>query len=223
MHQIIIDGYNLLFQSGFNARDLDEGRTLVDAISEMLNGFKEVPYKLKKKMIFVFDGNQIASENPKKQRLLGFRLIFTVPGKSADQKIVEMVRKSDNPKGIFVVSDDKASLEELEFNLDLLLCTASGKINWEPLLNTLKKKAVFILVGFQDLELNSTDLVAHQLSITGSFIGSRATMQEMFSFAQSHGIKPAIETMPMSKVNEALQRVKENKARYRIVLVNNIY
>ena len=89
------------------------------------------------------------------------------------------------------------------------------------IINTLKKNGRFILVGFQDLELNSTDFVAHQLSITGSFIGSRTTMQEMFSFAQSHGIKPAIETMPMSKVNEALQRVKENKARYRIVLVNN--
>ncbi|MCG9479889.1 MAG: NAD(P)-dependent alcohol dehydrogenase [Actinomycetia bacterium] len=121
----------------------------------------------------------------------------------------------------FIVSDDQASLNQLEFIFDLLLCTASGKINWEALLNTLKKKGKFILVGFQDLELNSTDLVAHQLSITGSFIGSRTTMQEMFLFAQAHGIKPAIEMMPMSKVNEALQRVKENKARYRIVLVND--
>ena len=27
--------------------------------------------------------------------------------------------------------------------------------------------------------------------------------------------------MPMAQVNEAIQKVKENKARYRIVLVNN--
>ena len=121
----------------------------------------------------------------------------------------------------FVVSEDQASLEQLEDNFDLMLCTASGKINWEVLLNTLKKNGRFVLVGFQDLELNSTDLVAHQLSINGSFIGNRATMKEMFSFVQTQGIKPVIEMMPMSKVNEALQRVKENKARYRIVLVNN--
>jgi uncharacterized zinc-type alcohol dehydrogenase-like protein len=45
-------------------------------------------------------------------------------------------------------------------------------------------------------------------------------MRAMLSFAQEHGIKPVVELMPMSQVNAALQRVKENKARYRIVLVN---
>jgi len=65
-----------------------------------------------------------------------------------------------------------------------------------------------------------SSLVAHQQSITGSFIGNRAMMRETLSFAQEHGIKPKIELMPMAKVNEAIQRVKENKARYRIVLVN---
>jgi FAD/FMN-containing dehydrogenase len=43
----------------------------------------------------------------------------------------------------------------------------------------------------------------------------------MLSFAQAHGIKPWIELMPMSKVNEAIERVKQNKARYRIVLFND--
>ena len=120
----------------------------------------------------------------------------------------------------FIVSHDMVSLEKIEYCFDLVLCTASGKINWEALLRTLKKNGRLILVGFQDLELNSTDLVAHQLSITGSFIGSRSRMKEMFSFAQSHKIDPAIEIMPMSKINDALQKVKENRARYRIVLVN---
>jgi len=119
----------------------------------------------------------------------------------------------------FVVSDH-ASLRELEFTFDLLLCTASGKIDWGPLLSTLKKDGKLILVGFPDVAFNPTDVVAHQLSIIGSFLGNRARMREMLSFAHAHGITPAIEQMPMSQVNEALQRVRENKARYRIVLVN---
>jgi len=119
----------------------------------------------------------------------------------------------------FVVSD-QASLRELEFTFDLLLCTASGKIDWGPLLSTLKKDGKLILVGFPDVAFNPTDVVAHQLSIIGSFLGNRARMREMLSFAHAHGITPAIEQMPMSQVNEALQRVRDNKARYRIVLVN---
>jgi len=121
----------------------------------------------------------------------------------------------------FMVSSDEAILQESEFSFDLLFCTASNKINWRLLLNTLKKNGSFILVGFPDVEFNSTDLVAHQLSITGSFIGNRATMREMLSFAQEHDIIPKVELMSMSEVNEAILKVKENKARYRIVLVNN--
>ncbi|MFW9910383.1 MAG: NAD(P)-dependent alcohol dehydrogenase [Candidatus Thorarchaeota archaeon] len=121
----------------------------------------------------------------------------------------------------FIVSNNNDSLRQAAFSFDYLLCTASDKINWEMLLNTLKKNGRLILVGFPDVEFNSTDLVAHQLSITGSFLGNRATMPEMLSFAQEHGIVPKVELMPMTEVNNAIRKVKENKARYRIVLVNN--
>lgn len=121
----------------------------------------------------------------------------------------------------FVVSNDKATLRQLEFGFDLLLCTAHGDIDWEALLTILKKRGKLVLIGFPNVALNPTDLVVHELSITGSFVGNRVTMKEMLSFAQAHGIKPWIELMPMSQVNEAIERVKQNKARYRIVLVND--
>ena len=122
----------------------------------------------------------------------------------------------------FIVSNDQTTLRKHNFSFDLLLCTTNSKINWEALLMTLKNNGKFVLLGFPDISLNSTDLVVHQLSIIGSFIGNRAGMQEMLSFAQLHSITPLIEMMPMSRVNEAIQRVKENKARYRIVLVNDM-
>lgn len=120
----------------------------------------------------------------------------------------------------FVVSDDKTSFQKLEFSYDLLLCTAHGNINWEWLLMILKKRGKLIVVGFPDVAFNSTDLVVHELSITGSFLSNRATMKEMLYFAEEHSIKPQVELMPMSKVNEAIERVKQNKVRYRIVLIN---
>lgn len=122
----------------------------------------------------------------------------------------------------FIASDDKASLREHEFGFDMLLCTAHGEIHWEPLLEILKKRGKIVLVGFPRMKFNPTDLVAHELSITGSFMGNRATMKEMLSFSKKHNIKPLIELMPMSQINEAIQKVKENKVRYRIVLVNDL-
>jgi uncharacterized zinc-type alcohol dehydrogenase-like protein len=79
-----------------------------------------------------------------------------------------------------------------------------------------------VLLGFPDVTFNSTDLVVHELVLTGSILGNPPTMRRMLAFAQEHKITPAVELMPMSQVNEALKRVKENKARYRIVLVNDL-
>ena len=47
-------------------------------------------------------------------------------------------------------------------------------------------------------------------------------MREMLSFAQEHGVTPRIEQLPMADVNDAIRRLKENRARYRIVLSNDM-
>ena len=121
----------------------------------------------------------------------------------------------------FLLSNDRGSMQQVEYGYDLLFCTANNGINWFHLLMSLKKRGKLVMLGFPDIELNSTNLVAHELTITGSLIGNPTNMRAMLSFAQKHNIKPMVELMPMSQVNTALQIVKENKARYRIVLVND--
>jgi alcohol/geraniol dehydrogenase (NADP+) len=119
----------------------------------------------------------------------------------------------------FLSSDRPVYLQHL-FYYDLLLCTATGKLPWNVLLNTPKKRGRIILVSFPDMGMNPTDLVAHELSISGSFIGNHDTMREMLAFTQANEIVPMVEIMPMSQVNQAIDRVMDNKVRYRIVLVN---
>jgi uncharacterized zinc-type alcohol dehydrogenase-like protein len=43
----------------------------------------------------------------------------------------------------------------------------------------------------------------------------------MLAFAEERGIRPMVEVMPMSQVNEAIKRLRDGKAHYRIVLVND--
>jgi len=121
----------------------------------------------------------------------------------------------------FICTTEKDAFAHRGETFDLLFCTAHGSIRWNRLLDCIKKRGKLILMGFPDVALNPTDLVVHELTIQGSFIGNRVQMREMLAFAQQHQIRPVIETMPMSKVNEAIERIRDNKARYRIVLVND--
>jgi uncharacterized zinc-type alcohol dehydrogenase-like protein len=120
----------------------------------------------------------------------------------------------------FLDVNDEAGLQQVSSCYDLMICTANSGIRWEALLRALKRRGKLILLGFPDVAFNSTDLVAHELSIAGSLIGNPGTMREMLAFAQQHGITPLVELMPMSQVNEGIQKLRENRARYRIVLVN---
>ena len=122
----------------------------------------------------------------------------------------------------FIVGD-LAGFRSIEDRLDLLLCTVHGETTkWERLMLPLRRNVGrLVLVGFPQISLDPEELVVRQLSITGSLLGSRATMCEMLAFAHEHRIAPAIELMPMSSVNEAIQRLKENRVRYRVVLVND--
>lgn len=44
----------------------------------------------------------------------------------------------------------------------------------------------------------------------------------MLDFCARHAVAPVIEKFPLSKVNEALDHLRGGKARYRIVLENDL-
>ena len=63
-------------------------------------------------------------------------------------------------------------------------------------------------------------LISGIRTITGSPIGSPHKLREMMGVAARHGVKAQTETFPMAKANEASEKVKKNKVRYRAVLAN---
>jgi uncharacterized zinc-type alcohol dehydrogenase-like protein len=146
------------------------------------------------------------------------RCDVTVISSSPEKKEVAMKYGADS----FIDSGNRTQMASAEHTFDLLLCTASGGTDWDMLLETLKWRGKVVLVGFPNISFNTTPLVVHELTIAGSFLGTRAAMKEMLEFAHAHGIRPETELMPMSRVNEAVERVKAGKARYRIVLVNEL-
>ena len=129
----------------------------------------------------------------------------------------------------FIVTSDRAAMRQAEYAFDALLCTAPIGNAWGPLFMTVKKNGTVVLPAFSPVELRLAsgeeisplvDLVAHQLSIAGSFLGNHHDITDMLDFAHRHEITPLIETMPMSQVNKAIEMVRQNTPRYRIVLTN---
>jgi len=106
--------------------------------------------------------------------------------------------------------------------LDFLLCTVPARLDWISYLQVLKPGGTLCLVGAPPglLQFPASLLLTHQRAVCGSDIGSPGAMREMLAFAASHDIAAQVETLPMAKVNDALDRVRANRVRYRMVLVN---
>jgi uncharacterized zinc-type alcohol dehydrogenase-like protein len=105
---------------------------------------------------------------------------------------------------------------------DFLLCTVPARLDWIAYLQTLKPNGTLCLVGAPPglLQIPAAPLLKGQRAICGSDIGSPAEIREMLAFAAEHAIAAQIEIAPMVEANSAMQRVRDNRVRYRMVLTN---
>jgi len=120
----------------------------------------------------------------------------------------------------FVLSQDEQEIEKRKSTLDFLLCTIHVDQNWSDYLDLLRPTGNLCFVGVppQALNVTAVSLIDGGKSVSGSYIGNRQRMREMLSFAALHGIEAQVEVCPLIEVNEAIKKVRNNQARYRMVL-----
>ncbi|MEW4454209.1 NAD(P)-dependent alcohol dehydrogenase [Bremerella sp. JC817] len=123
----------------------------------------------------------------------------------------------------FLNSKDDDALSAAAGKFDMVLVTVNVMLDWDAYVNLLKPGGRLHIVGaIPKIEATWFPVIAGERTIGGSPIGSPALAGQMLDFSGRHAIAPIIEEMPMSKVNDALEHLKSGKARYRIVLKNDL-
>jgi len=122
----------------------------------------------------------------------------------------------------FVNTTDSAVLEKLAGYFDMILVTVNVALDWDAYIGALSPKGKLHIVGAApSVEATVFPMILGQRSFGGSPLGSPATMASMLEFAARHDIEPVTEAFPMSKVNDALEKLREGKPGYRLVLEND--
>ena len=119
-----------------------------------------------------------------------------------------------------VSSRDPGAIKKLAGAFDLLLVTVNVPLDWDALIASLSPNGRLHVVGIvvEPIPVHVVPLIMGQKSLSGSPIGSPVGIGTMLDFAARHGITPQTEHLPMSRINEAFERLGAGKARYRIVL-----
>lgn len=119
-------------------------------------------------------------------------------------------------------SRDPEALEAAAGQFDFIISTVNVALDWNAWIQTLKPRGRLHFVGatMEPLDVAVFPLLAGQRSISGSPVGSPASISTMLEFARRHDIRPQVECYPMDEINAAFDHLKSGKARYRIVLTN---
>lgn len=118
-----------------------------------------------------------------------------------------------------VLTNDKAQLKACP-KLDIIIDTASGKHDVNRYLSLLRKDGSLVIVGLpaEPLEVGARFLVHGRKSFSGSNIGGIAETEEMLQFCYEHGIVSDAEVLPVSRANEAMERLERGDVKYRFVI-----
>jgi uncharacterized zinc-type alcohol dehydrogenase-like protein len=123
----------------------------------------------------------------------------------------------------FVNSRDPEALANLANSFDMILVAVNVALDWDGYINALRPKGKLHIVGAApSVSAIVFPLIIGQKSIGGSPLGSPATISTMLEFAVRHGIEPVTESYPMSKVNDAMEKLRSGAPRYRLVLQNDL-
>ena len=122
----------------------------------------------------------------------------------------------------FIDARDTAAMEKAANSCDFIISTASADLNWASYLNVLKPKGKLCIVGVpqNDMRLPAFPLILGRKTVFGSPVGGPSLIREMLEFSARNGIQPMTERFLMAQANQALDHVRHNRARYRVVLAN---
>ncbi len=119
----------------------------------------------------------------------------------------------------FVATNDPEVFNTHASKFEMILNTVSAEHDYNAYVGLLKRDGQMVLLGAPNPSpLSAFPLLVKRRSISGSLIGGIRETQEMLDFCAEHGIVCDIETIAMSEINVAYERMMRSDVRYRFVI-----
>ena len=153
---------------------------------------------------------------------------------------IQFAAKSGHRVTVFTSSEDKAAaaarmgahqtiLTQLDGRpasipdrpLDLLISTVPIQLPWNAYVDLVRPGGALTFVGVPpgSATLPLDAMILQRRRLLTSSIAGRPMIRETLDVAARIGVRPTIETFPLAAVNHAIKKLRENRVRYRAVLM----
>lgn len=145
----------------------------------------------------------------------------TIAVSRGDDKLQLAKEKLGADEALDSGSDDWVDKLQQMGGADVILSTANSVKLMGQAINALAPEGTLVLLAVDNEQLvfpPPAVLIASRRKVMGSPTGSIKDMRETLEVAAKHHIRPMIETHPFDDAQQALDRVREGKPRFRAVL-----
>ena len=147
-------------------------------------------------------------------KALGCHVTAFTSSKDKDQSIFDMGADQ------VISSTDKNEIQKYISSFDFIISTVNVKLDWNLYLSIIKPRGRLHFVGavLEKIDASVFSLMGGRRSISGSPVGSPKNIKKMLDFCVEHNIYPDTENFKFSNINDAIQKLRDNKIRFRAVL-----
>jgi uncharacterized zinc-type alcohol dehydrogenase-like protein len=116
--------------------------------------------------------------------------------------------------------DGEDAIKDAAGRFDFILSTVSADLPWDQYVNALAPEGQLCICGVPDGGMTVTpfNMILAERSIVGGRAGAPGDTAEMMQFCADKGVEPMCEDFGFDKINDAMDRLRHGKPRYRIVL-----
>lgn len=152
-------------------------------------------------------------------RRMGFEVIVIARGSEKAHDALQLGAHH------FIDAQTENAAERLraEGGVEIIVATAPDADAVSALLPALapRGKAILLGAGRTPLQVMPGMMIGAERTLTGSFVSTPSQTERALRFSHLFQTLPVTELMPFEQANEALDRLRQGKARYRIVLTMN--
>ncbi|KAK3710339.1 hypothetical protein LTR37_010405 [Vermiconidia calcicola] len=111
-----------------------------------------------------------------------------------------------------VGKEDKKT-DRADMGLDAVIILPESQKSFEYGVELLRNHGLCVVVSFPEngFQVSARDLVFRDISVVGTLLGSRSTLQEMVAFAAEHNIKAVSRTYSLDKLNDLVDQYNKGE------------
>ncbi len=120
----------------------------------------------------------------------------------------------------FINSRDSNAVKAIASSLDVIISTVNADLDWETYLSALRPRGRLHFLGVppNPIATSMFSLLFGQKSLSATPVGSPGVTKQMLEFLARKQLEPLVEFYSFDQINEAMDKLRHGKPRYRIVL-----